>query len=67
MDSTSFECGPIRNIALVLALLKGNKFKSLSVSISMLLINIQFGHLGIAGGLVFGFVFGSNARHFLFD
>jgi hypothetical protein len=45
IDKTSLLCGPIRSIALVLALTNGNKLKHrIAHLLKLLLTNIQFGH-----------------------
>jgi len=44
IDRTSLLCGPIRNIALVLALLNGSKLEHIIISLFIKFINIQFGH-----------------------
>nr|UYR50731.1 hypothetical protein [Morchella crassipes] len=43
IDKTSLQCGPIRSIALVLALTNGSKLKYI-ISPLLILTNIQFGH-----------------------
>ena len=47
MDKTSLLCGPIRSMALVLALLNANKLKDL-IPLYIILTDIQFGHLFLA-------------------